>query len=190
MIDDKFVIKKGDITCITGENGTGKTTLLSIILGMKKLDTGNIFANKEFVDNKKDYLPRPPAIFSCSVNWNALFSDDDYGNYNDIIRKYDFSEVFEKNYKDDYVYDKISGGEKSKTVFIRSEIINAPFIVFDEPEAWLDSEQRRLLVERIKYLRERGKTVLIVTHDKEIISYCTKKVEIKDNRAVYYDEII
>jgi ABC-type multidrug transport system ATPase subunit len=163
---------------------------LSIILGLKKLDKGSIFTNKEFIDNKKDYLPRPPAIFACSVNWNALFSDDDFGKYNDVIRKYDFSEVFEKNYKDDYVYDKISGGEKSKTVFIRSEIIDAPFIIFDEPEAWLDSGQKRLLVERIKYLREKEKTVLIATHDKEIVSLCTKKVEIKNDMAVYYDEII
>jgi ABC-type multidrug transport system fused ATPase/permease subunit len=184
QVDNRIKIRKGEALCVCGENGAGKTTFLLVLLDLKSLDEGQIYINSEYLNIKKDYLSRPPAIFACDLDWNMFCGEKEPENKPELYNKYSANKL-ENDFGNELFYNKLSGGEKSKIVFIRSETLNAPFVVLDEPEAWLDSGQKAVLINRITDMKKSGKTIVIVTHDREMMDLCDRVLLIKNGCINY-----
>lgn len=194
--DISFEVKKGEIIAITGKSGAGKSTLLNIIGGIDKSDSGTVeyndtnilnltqkrlllFRNKHIGFVFQNYRLIPELTVKENIILPALIN----------LKKYD-SEHFE-NLVISLGIDKllfrypneISGGELQRAAIARA-LINKPTVLLcDEPTSNLDSETSSVVIEMIvKISKETKQTVIIATHDSDVVKYTDRILNIKDGR--------
>ena len=173
--DISFALDAEHILSILGRSGCGKTTLLKIIAGLLREDTGEIFINEEKINNvpphKRDivYLYQEPLLFPhLNVFRNIAFGLE--------IRKTDKKQVEEKvmrmindlQLKDQEkkMPHQLSGGQKQRVAFGRAAIVNPKILLLDEPFGNLDADTRAAMQELYKSLSAEYKiSSLFVTHD-------------------------
>lgn len=186
-----LIIKKGTKTAILGTSGSGKTTLIKLILKLHAIQQGNILINNipiriinpEDLRNSINYVNQRTGLFQGSVLNNIKYGN----NYNEkkiieLLEKYGFINNFKslKNgvYSDCGVNGKnVSLGMQKIIMNVRGILKKSDIIVFDEPLAGLDSNSRK---NTIKLIDEfcKGKTVIVITHDKEILGIMDKVVDL------------
>lgn len=192
-------IKKGEMLAILGVSGSGKSTLLNVIdllltpdSGLYEfdgIDTRNlsdkeraVFRNKHMGYVLQDF----GLIESDTVSTNIELPLRLAG----INRKERSTRILESlklvgilDLKDKYVY-QLSGGQKQRVAIARAIVMNPEVILADEPTGALDSKTKIDIAELFSELWKAGKTVIIVTHDSEIASYCSRVINIKDGKIV------
>jgi len=163
-------ILEKQITCIMGPSGIGKTTLIHIIMGLVKADTGKM----EGLEGKK---------------FTAVFQEDRLCESIDAIKNVrlvcnkkitnvqiieEFRKVGLIDYENKPVA-KLSGGMKRRVTIVRALLPESDIIIMDEPFKGLDDELKEQV---IKYVKQKtmGKTVIIVTHDKEEVDALSAKM--------------
>ena len=172
-------INEGEITCIVGRSGGGKSTFLRLLNNMVSSDKGKIlFKEKEIEDynpinlrREVSMMPQNPVIFSGSIRDNfdiTLNYNDEYAmadeKYEKILRKVGLAD---HNLDEDA--DKLSGGEKQRLALARILILDPDILLLDEPSSALDEETERLIIEMVvKCMREKDGTLIMVTHSKAI----------------------
>jgi ABC-type bacteriocin/lantibiotic exporter with double-glycine peptidase domain len=188
-------IKKGDFIGITGESGKGKTTILNLMLGFLTPGTGEIFINDSKV-SKEDIKKYWPAISyvrqqSFFIHDTALrnitFEEIEYEKEN-LIHALNISGANEMLEKSPEGLDKIitengkniSGGQQQRIVLARAVYKNADLILLDEPFNELDQDSTTGLLEHFKELTRQGKMVIMITHDKQSLSYCNKIISLDE----------
>ncbi len=153
-VNQKFEL--GKFYAIVGKSGTGKSTLLSLLAGLDKPQTGKILFKNEDIQNKGysiDYLS--PIENIRLVNKSA-----------------DESILFElgldkKQIKRNVM--KLSGGQQQRVAIARALVSDAPIILADEPTGNLDSVTAGEIINILKTLaKDRNKCVIVVTHSKEV----------------------
>lgn len=191
-----FEVNKGEIIAITGKSGAGKSTLLNIIGGVDRSDSGTVeynetnilnltqkqlllFRNKHIGFVFQNYRLIPELTVKENIILPALIN----------LRKYD-GEQFE-NLVISLGIDKlllrypneISGGELQRAAIARA-LINKPTVLLcDEPTGNLDSETSSVVIEMIvKISKETKQTVIIATHDSDVVKYTDRILNIKDGR--------
>lgn len=159
--DLTMTIKVGQITCIMGASGVGKTTLAYILMGLLEADSGQITG----IEGKKF-----SAVFQedrLIENWDAV------KNIMLVCAKDISKENINKNLKDIGLTDyekkpvsSLSGGMRRRVAIVRALLSDYDILVMDEPFKGLDEELRNNV---ISYVKEKtaGKTVIIITHDKD-----------------------
>lgn len=169
-----FEVEKGDFLFIVGENGTGKTTLMRIILGLLKPDSGNI----EYIGIKKNeigYLPQYakiqadfPAcvgevVMSGFLNRRRFFYGKEQKNTaKEILSSLGLKkDIWKKPFSD------LSGGQKQRVLLARAVCAEGGILLLDEPQANLDPIATAELYELIEKLKEDGKTLIMISHDVE-----------------------
>lgn len=166
-----FSADKGDCICIVGENGTGKSTLLSIIAGIIKADDGTI----DFKDDTViGYVPQEnPLIPELSVKDNLRLW---YGK--DLS---DVSIIDEIGLANDLntVVSKLSGGMKKRLSIAIAMSKNPNLLLLDEPSAALDLPCKQLIREYLVTFCKKGGTVIIATHDEMELEICNKMLMLK-----------
>lgn len=80
----------------------------------------------------------------------------------------------------------LSGGQKQRVAIARAIVNDPQVLLADEPSGALDSESSKQIMELFKKLNQEAKTIIVVTHDKTVSSYCKRNVNIKDGQ-VYKD---
>ena len=196
--DINFKIKKGEKVAIVGENGSGKTTLLNLLLRIDNPQNGEILVGGKNIQTiaLNDYR----SIFSVVSQDAVIFNDSLYNNiclYKDISIK-DLEKVCDKVGLSSFVTNKgfdymlgvnganLSGGQKQKVLLARALIYNKDIFVFDEATSNADEtleSQINLLINTT--LRE--KTVIIITHKKDILNSVDKVYMIKNQEIVPYE---
>lgn len=193
MILENFFlrIKEGKFTGIIGENGSGKSTIIKLLLKIYQCKRGNIYVdniNINEYDNEYYYK-------NISVMWqnNFLMSGTLYDVINPggkDLKKEEIYKLFNEMNLDiekfedglnTYIYENnfnVSGGELQKINIIRILIEDRPIIILDEPTSALDNESEEELCKLLKTLLK-GKTVIIVTHREKILGICDEIIEIK-----------
>jgi putative ABC transport system ATP-binding protein len=78
----------------------------------------------------------------------------------------------------------LSGGEQQRIAIARSLANDAPVLFADEPTGNLDSENSNIVFELLKSLNEKGKTIVMVTHEREMIQGATRKIVLKDGKII------
>ena len=171
---------------IIGNSGSGKSSLMKLLSGIYKIDNGKITINNNDIQNiNKNYLRKNiiyvnqrTNLFNESVLDNILYGNDhvDKKYVIDLLNKYDLNTTFSKleygiNSNAGVNGTNLSLGMQKVVIILRGIIKKYNIIIFDEPLAGLDSKTRVKVMNLIKDYCD-GKTVMIITHDKEIIPYC------------------
>lgn len=174
-----FTIKKGEKILIIGDSGTGKTTLLDIIIGLKKPLNGNIF-----VDGKKFYtssewmknislVPQQSFLYNDTIKFNVTFQEDerkiDEKLYNQSLSIAGLDKVFiNNNYNNDTVINlnnpNFSGGQKQRISLARAIYKNPSILILDEATNSLDQESENIIAEKL--LKIKDMTVIMVSHNR------------------------
>ena len=212
-----FQVQPGEFVGIMGRSGCGKTTLLKT-LGMidkpnegavfyKGVETSQIFGSelagirrRELAFVFQDYY----LMNSLSVRENIMLplildeaDIDESKHAADVLaERFDIVPLLNKK-----PYE-LSGGEKQRAAICRALVADPELILADEPTGNLDSNSSQIVIESLADINEEmGKTVLLVTHDPIIASYCKRILFIKDGelledlkkkgtREGFYDEIV
>ena len=177
-----FRVNKGEFIGIIGSSGCGKSTLLSIIAGLEKNSTGQIYIEGEKIEgisNKVGYMLQK----DCLLEWRTIFNNCIFGlevkgKVNEENKKYVESLLKKYNlydFKDKYPAE-LSGGMRQRVALIRTLAVKPKILLLDEAFSALDYQTRIMVTNDIYHiLRKEGITALIVTHDiSEAISMADK----------------
>ncbi len=163
--------EKGSITAITGASGIGKTTLLNLLAGLLKTDTGVI--EKNFT--RPAYIFQDPRLFpwlSALENVNVVCNDKELSKQT-LASLFDETDVFDK------YPSELSGGMKQRVSIARAIAYSPDMIFMDEPFRGLDERTKANTVRVLMdYIRSGGKTAIMVTHDKADLALCDKVIEL------------
>jgi len=189
--DFSFKIEKGKKVAILGSSGSGKTTLVKLLLRLHNIQKGNIYINGVPIEriNPEDlrgavnYVNQRTGLFQGSVIENMK-----YGNNTGekevlgLLEKYGLVDNFRALKNGVYSNVGVNGKEVSlgmqKIIMnVRGILKKGEIIVFDEPLAGLDSGTREKMIKMINDL-VKGKTVVVITHDKEILRIMDKVIDL------------
>ena len=187
VLDDiSFTAEKGQCIGIIGANGCGKTTLLSIMAGVNKTQSGKIYYNNELADRKSvfkkyiAYVPQEnPLIDELTTKDNVLLwlgsnRKIKDGFENGVLKDLGIDEFLNKQ------VNELSGGMKRRLSIGISLSNNAPIMLLDEPGSALDIYGKQEVNSYISNYVKNGGTVVMSTHDRDEIDLCNKLYKIED----------
>lgn len=173
-----FSVMKGEIFALLGVNGSGKTTTLECIEGLRKQDSGNIVVSgKMGIQLQSASLPehiRAMEAIRLFAKWNKAELD------HSMLTALGIAAFAKKQYAE------LSTGQKRRLHLALCLIGDPEIVVLDEPTAGLDVEGRILLHDEIRKLKERGKTIIMASHDMaEVESLCDRIAILKDGDIAF-----
>lgn len=193
-------IQKGDFVMIMGKSGSGKTTLLNLLGFLDRFEQGEyLFKNEDvtnLTENQRSEF-RNSNIGFVFQQFNLIEALNIYQNveipliYNNRYTKEEKDKIIKEKLEIVGLSDKIkvkptqlSGGQQQRITIARA-LVNDPEIIFaDEPTGALDSETSYEVMELLKKLNNHGKTIIMVTHDQDLITYATKVIKLKDGKIM------
>ncbi len=193
-------VNSGEIVTILGKNGAGKTTLLNCILKLIKFEKGEIlFCNKNIYEySNKEYFNNISAVLESSENVYYFMTGKEnieyFGGLYDLDKKTVFNNI-------DYLIDEFdlresmnkkvayySRGMIQKLAIIISMIINIKILILDEPTLGLDIFSKRKMLDILKKMsKEKGISIILTTHQMDIIEYLNERVIILEQGILKYD---
>ena len=169
----------GKFYAIIGKSGTGKSTLLSLLAGLDKPNSGEILFNNENIEKAGYSNHRKNNISLVFQNYNLI----DYLSPLENIR------LVNSKASEDILLElglggkNLSGGQKQRVAIARALVSEAPVILADEPTGNLDETTAGEIIEVLKKLaKERNKCVIVVTHSKEVASAADTILELNNKR--------
>lgn len=181
--DINFGANKGDVIGVIGKNGRGKTTFISLLTGILKEKSGNIYylGKKLKAKNRKkiSYLVMQDTdyqLFGSSVEEELLLSleDKNQDKVDNILKSLDLFDFKERHPA------SLSGGQKQRVTIGAAIMKESLVICFDEPTSGLDYDSMIRVSKLIKELSKKGVIVFVVSHDYEFIEKtCTKILELE-----------
>lgn len=176
--DQSFVI-------ITGESGCGKTTLLNMVGGIESINSGEILINGKSVKSyPKRYLYREEIGFLFqnfalvehkTVKQNLSMVLDK--NRDNLSIKETLKKVGLEGLENRKVY-QLSGGEQQRVALARLMLKKCNVILADEPTGSLDEKNSAVVMEKLHYLNEQGKTIIMVTHNMKYVKDATMVINL------------
>jgi energy-coupling factor transport system ATP-binding protein len=192
-----LTIKKGEFIAIVGENGSGKTTLVKHFNRLLSPTSGDVIVNMK---NTKDCSI---ATLACDVG--LVFQNPDHMFFADTVREEIAYGV--KNLgieQSDAVIDAalrdagltesadlyprwLSRGERQRLGIACIVAMQPSVIVLDEPTTGLDGYEALLVISILKKLQEQGHTIVIITHNRDIATYCADRIITMENGKIISD---
>ena len=212
-----FQVAEGEFVGIMGKSGCGKTTLLKTLGMIDKPtdgtikfmgeDTGELYGDKlaDIRNNKIGFIFQDFYLMdSLSVEENIMLPMIiSKQNINKMIAE---AKKYAEQFQIEYLLKKnpyeLSGGEKQRVAICRALINNPDLILADEPTGNLDSKSGKIVIDALnKISLEYKKTIVMVTHDPQMASYCDRIILLKDgkileelkkgsNRETFYQTIL
>lgn len=200
--DVSFDVKQGEFVSLVGKSGAGKTTLLKLLLAEERPTKGAVFFEQQ--DVAKIPAPQLPhlrrKIGTVFQDYKLLHSKTAYENIayvmevmgavdQEIAR--DVSEVLEivgLLERSHHYPLQLSGGEKQRVAIARALIHRPEVIVADEPTGNLDPYHTADIIRLLVKINELGTTVILATHNKEVINHLGKRVITLEEGRVVADE--
>ena len=200
--DVSFKVEKGAFAVINGPSGSGKTTLLNIISGIDKPTSGKILVFGHDLSIKgEDFL----ADFRCknvgfvfqfynlvstlTVAENIAFPME-WGRKPENYIKNRVKELLEMvnlEQRAEHFPSQLSGGEQQRVAFARALANDPPLLLVDEPTGNLDVKTGLKIIEILRKLKEKGKTIIVATHDERIIQLANRKLHLEDGKLVNFE---
>jgi len=179
----------GEFISLTGESGSGKTTILNMLGLLVKPDGGEIYVAGIKNPNQKQALQLHRHTFGFLFQNYALMENETVAENLKIALE--FQKKIDHNSKmkealefvklrgvlDKKVY-QLSGGEQQRVALARLFIKEAKYILADEPTGNLDVKNRDIVFSLLKELNELGRTVIYVTHDLELANKADRQIQI------------
>lgn len=196
-------IDYGEFVAIMGTSGSGKTTLMNIIGCLDKYTSGEYFF--EGVDTKKlseeeiskirnqkigfvfqsfNLLPGLSVIENVEIPliYSTIHTPRNIEEFHslsvEILKQVGLGNRLK------HLPNQLSGGEKQRVAIARALVNNPSLILADEPTGNLDSKTSCEIMELFKKIHNKGMTIILVTHEKDIASYAKRILTIKDGRII------
>lgn len=200
LIDVNLDIKKGETLAILGRTGSGKSTLVNLLLRIYNAPEGTIYIDgkdimKATVQSVREhiaYVPQDNFLFSDTIASNIAFGADHltkeqieeaarkadvHRNIMDFPEKYD-TVVGERG-------TTLSGGQKQRVSIARALILDAPILILDDSLSAVDTKTEELILENLKEVRE-GKTNIIIAHRISTVRHADHIVVLEEGRVAEY----
>lgn len=200
--DINFTVKAGEFVAIMGPSGSGKSTLMHILGALDNPTTGKYFLdNKDVSKLSDDQLSdiRSEKIGFVFQSFNLLPRTSVLRNtimpllYSEVIPKEErekkakdallsagLSEEFYKNFS-----NQLSGGQIQRVAIARALINNPKLILADEPTGNLDTKTGDIVLGTFQKLnKEQGRTIILITHEKEVAEHAHRIIHIKDGSII------
>ncbi|MCX8095758.1 MAG: ABC transporter ATP-binding protein [Caldisericia bacterium] len=198
-------IDKGDFVAIMGKSGSGKSTLLHVLGGLQRPTKGTVFINgvnltklneNELAIFRRKYIGFVFQSYNLIPTLNALENVElpmIFFNKNIKERREKAISILTKFKLEDRLKHKpseLSGGEQQRVAIARSLANDPEIILADEPTGNLDSKTGESIMEEFVNINKNfKKTVLIVTHAREVAEYANKIIHIKDGLIETIEEL-
>lgn len=196
-------IEHGEFVMIMGKSGSGKTTLLNILGFLDKFDEGEYVFNGKNVTN----LNEAERSYFRNKNIGFIFQQFHLINNLNIFQNIELPLLYDnrlgqkersKKVKDNLemvrLLDKInqfpnelSGGQQQRISIARALINDPQLILADEPTGALDINTSSEIMSILQNLNKEGKTIIMVTHDPDIVKYATKTIHLRD--GIFTEEV-
>ena len=196
-----LTINEGEFVFLVGPSGSGKTTIMKLITGEIRANDGQIIVNDfDMLRIKRRKLPKVRRtlgvifqdyrlIENMNVYDNVAFAMRVVGASNKEIKKrvpY-VLELVGLEGREKRMPNELSGGEQQRVAIARALVNNPRMIVADEPTGNLDPVRSLELMLLFEKINEMGTTILVVTHEKELVNAFSKRVITIDNGHVISD---
>ena len=178
--------QSGKVYVLSGQSGNGKTTLINAICGLREIESGNLVINrKEIVPSLYEYRDKICYLFQESILFDRPI-EDNLAYPEEVMNEKTLSLVDEFDIKKLLLRDKttssfaksLSGGEKKRVEFIRTISKDKDIYFFDEPTNELDPANVEKVLHEIKQLALDNKIVVVISHDKRLLSIADKIVQL------------
>lgn len=205
LFDINLEISAGEIVIMTGPSGSGKTTLLTLIGGLRAAQSGSLnvvgheiagASESKLVKARRDngYIFQAHNLHgSLSALENVQMGLEVHGTFAKAERYRRAHEMLEQVGLGDrvnYYPADLSGGQKQRVAIARALVSNPKIVLADEPTAALDKKSGRDVVEIMHDLaKQRGCTILLVTHDNRILDIADRIVYMEDGRLATAPEL-
>lgn len=201
--DVSFEVREKEFLSIVGKSGAGKTTLLKLLLAEEKPTQGQIFFEGENIHKispeKLPYFRRKIGVVfqdykllpTKTTYENIAFVLEAIGKREEEIREIVFK-VLELVELTDRIYNlpvELSGGERQRLVIARALIHRPKVILADEPTGNLDPYHTRDIIKLLLKVHELGTTVILATHNKEVIDMIGKRVITLEEGKIIRDDL-
>ena len=197
LIDVNLDIKKGETLAILGRTGSGKSTLVNLLLRIYNAPEGSIYIDgkdimKATVQSVREhiaYVPQDNFLFSDTIASNIAFGADHLTKeqIEEAARKADVHRNimdFPEQY-DTVVGERgttLSGGQKQRVSIARALILDAPILILDDSLSAVDTKTEELILENLKEVRE-GKTNIIIAHRISTVRHADHIVVLEEGRV-------
>ena len=193
-------IYEGEFVAIVGESGSGKSTLMNIIGVLDKQTEGeyyldgidiknaneaemNVIRNKKigFVFQNFNLIGRTSALRNVELPmlYAGVPAEERTKRAKELLSKVGMAS------RANHMPNELSGGQKQRVAIARSLVNNPSIILADEPTGALDSETSAMVMDIFNDLnKNQGKTIILITHSKEIAEQCPRIVTIKDGKII------
>ena len=203
--DVSLEIRDNDFLAIVGETGSGKSTLAQMFNALLVPDKGDVLVN-DYVINYKNRKSRKLRglrkqvglvfqfpeyqLFEETVEKDVAFGVKNFGvkgeeaikRAHEALKQVGLDESYFKRAPFD-----LSGGEKRKVAIAGILAINPDILIFDEPTAGFDPQSSKDLMNLITEFHNNGKTIIIITHDMDLVNTYTKRVVMLERGQVTFD---
>lgn len=189
-----FEINNGELVAIIGKSGSGKSTLLNILGLLDKQTDGDYYIDGKKVSSiperekaklrnsligfvMQDFALVEKYTVKQNINIPLIYTDKPINKekaINDVLKSVGLSD------KTNTPAYKLSGGQKQRVAIARAVVNEPQIILADEPTGALDSMTADEIMQIFERLNMSGKTVIIVTHDKDIAARCKRVIELSD----------
>lgn len=201
--DINLRIQPGELITIMGESGAGKSTLLNILGFFDDQTMGEYFFKDEpvkkaqqkselrnlymgFVFQSYNLIPKLtvyenialPVYYSANRMRNGRNWLD---RIPDLLKQFHIEHIAKSN------VEHISGGEKQRVCLARALVCDAEVIISDEPTGNLDRDNADAVLNEFINMNRKGKTVIIVTHDKKVETIATKRYHLENGTLLKYE---
>jgi ABC-type lipoprotein export system ATPase subunit len=201
--DINLTVQKGQFVAIYGPSGAGKTTLLNMISGIDKPTTGKItvFGNnlaEQNEDSLSEYRCNQVGFVFQSYNlvstltvaeniafpleWKRTTSQEIQKRVAELIQTLGLQQ------RANHFPAQLSGGEQQRVAFARALANNPPLLLADEPTGNLDTKNGQRIIQILQNLKNEGKTIIVSTHDSEIMPLADLKFCLEDGKLASPDE--
>ncbi len=201
--DVSLRIDDGEFVFVVGHSGAGKTTLTKLLICEERISSGNLEVNgfhlEKIRSRKIPQLRRTMGVVfqdfklfeKMTVYENVAFAMRVVGAKPSVIKKRVpfFLDVVGLGHKWDSFPDQLSGGEQQRVAFARALVNNPDTVIADEPTGNVDVEMTEGIMELLLKINKLGKTVIVVTHDMNIIQSYKKRVIRIEGGQIVSDKI-
>ncbi|MED3930562.1 cell division ATP-binding protein FtsE [Priestia megaterium] len=196
-------INQGEFAYIVGPSGAGKSTFIKMMYREEKPSSGNIIVNGANVAKIKDskvpiFRRHIGVVFQdfkllpkLTVYENIAFALEVIEQSPEEIKKrvLEVLELVKLKGKMDSFPDELSGGEQQRVSIARSIVNNPKVVIADEPTGNLDPETSWEIMDIFEEINKRGTTILMATHNREIVNTIRKRVIAIENGNIVRDEV-
>ncbi|MCF8563839.1 cell division ATP-binding protein FtsE [Alicyclobacillus tolerans] len=196
-------IDKGEFVYVVGPSGAGKSTFIKLIYREEKPNKGHIFVNgfniERLKERKVPYLRRSMGVVfqdfkllpRLTVGENVAYALEVIGTNQRVIRKRvkDVLEWVGLEDKTQLLPSHLSGGEQQRIAIARALVNNPTVIIADEPTGNLDPETSWGIMRLFQRINDRGTTIVMATHNKEIVNTLRRRVVAIEAGQIVRDEV-